>query len=129
MKNVNHQHKKSMSNSERFALWITGKIGTMGFFYVIFIWTVCWLLWNAFAPESLRFDPYPAFVLWLFLSNMIQILLMPLLMIGQNIQGKHQELLAENDFEVNQHSDKSIAILLEKIEELNKKIDCLEKRE
>ena len=128
MKNVNDQHQESMSGSERFAIWITGKIGTMGFFYIIFIWTLSWLLWNAFAPQTLRFDPYPAFVLWLFLSNMIQIFLMPLLMIGQNIQGKHQELLAENDFEVNQHSAKSIAILLEKIEELNKKIDGLEKR-
>lgn len=127
MKNVNHQHQETMSNSERFALWITGKIGTMGFFYIIFIWTVSWLVWNAFAPESLRFDPYPAFVLWLFMSNMIQIFLMPLLMIGQNIQGKHQELLAENDFEVNQHSAKSITELLEKIDELHKKIDTLKK--
>ena len=41
-----------------------------------------------FAPTDLRFDPYPAFVLWLFISNMIQIFLMPLLMVGQNLQAK-----------------------------------------
>ncbi len=41
-----------------------------------------------FAPKSLRFDPYPGFVLWLFISNMIQLFLMPLLLIGQNLLGR-----------------------------------------
>lgn len=36
--------------------------------------------------KQLRFDPYAAFVLWLFISNMIQLFLMPLIMLGQNIQ-------------------------------------------
>jgi hypothetical protein len=30
---------------------------------------------NTLATEELRFDPYPGFVLWLFVSNMIQIFL------------------------------------------------------
>lgn len=128
MKNVNHQHRARMSRSDRFALWITGKIGTMGFFYVIFLWTITWLGWNTLAPDNLRFDPYPAFVLWLFMSNMIQIFLMPLLMIGQNIQGKHQELLAENDFEVNQHSAAVIAQLQAQLESLHQKIDRLQRQ-
>lgn len=36
--------------------------------------------------KQLRFDPYAAFVLWLFISKMIQLFLMPLIMLGQNIQ-------------------------------------------
>lgn len=90
----------------------------MGFFMIIFFWTVGWLGWNMFAPVNLRFDPYPAFVLWLFISNMIQIFLMPLIMIGQNLQGKHAEIRAENDYQVNLKAEKEIAELKKELLEI-----------
>jgi uncharacterized membrane protein len=65
-----------------------------------------------FAPQKLRFDPFPAFVLWLFLSNMIQIFLMPLIMVGQNLQGRHAESRAEADFEVNTRAEREIESVL-----------------
>jgi uncharacterized membrane protein len=73
---------------------------------------VLWLSWNFLAPKHLQFDPPMAFVFWLFISNMIQILLMPLIMIGQNLQGRHAEIRAENDFDVNVRSEKQITVLL-----------------
>jgi uncharacterized membrane protein len=106
--NTYKKTKENLSNLDRIALWITQRIGTMGFFLVIVTWTSCWLTWNIFAPINLRFDPFPAFVLWLFLSNMIQIFLMPLLLIGQNLQGKHSELRAQSDFEINTKAEKEI---------------------
>jgi len=87
-------------------------VGTMGFFLLIFSWTVLWLGWNVIAPKSLQFDPYPAFVLWLFISNMIQIFLMPLIMIGQNLQARHAEARAEADFEVNVKAELEIETIL-----------------
>ena len=90
------------------ALWITEHVGTMQFFLAIFTWTVLWLFWNMFAPKSLRFDPYPGFVLWLFISNMIQLFLMPLLLIGQNLQGRGAEARAKNDYKVNQKAEREI---------------------
>lgn len=60
------------------------------------------------APKNLRFDPYPAFVLWLFISNMIQIFLMPLIMVGQNLESKHSEIRAETDYEVNLKAEKKL---------------------
>lgn len=116
MKNVNDEHKNSLSRLDRMALWITSHVGTMGFFLIIFTWTVCWLGWNIFAPVAYRFDPYPAFVFWLFISNMIQIFLMPLIMIGQNLQGKHSELRAQADFDVNVKAEKEIAVIIEHLE-------------
>ena len=102
------------------------------FFLIIFIWTVGWLGWNSFAPKELAFDPRPAFVLWLIISNMIQILLMPLIMIGQNIQGRHSELRAETDFHINKRSEKEIEVILMHLENQNKKIahitELLEKK-
>ncbi|MHB1178720.1 MAG: DUF1003 domain-containing protein [Daejeonella sp.] len=123
LKNANKYHRDSLSRSQRFASWITGKIGTMAFFYVIFAWTATWLLWNLIAPKNMQFDPAPDFLMWLFLSNMIQIFLMPLIMIGQNLQGKHAEILADNDFEVNKKAEQEIKELKEKLENLTELIE------
>jgi uncharacterized membrane protein len=117
-KNPNNIYKSILSESEKFAIWITDKVGTIGFFAIIFFWTLIWLSWNMFAPRELRFDPYPAFVLWLFISNMIQIFLMPLIMVGQNLQSKHSEIRAETDFEVNVRAEKEIAELRNDLNEI-----------
>jgi uncharacterized membrane protein len=111
IKNANTLHKEKLSALEKLAVFITEKIGTMGFFFIIFIWTVSWLGWNVFGPSSMRFDPFPGFVLWLFISNLIQLHLMPLIMIGQNIQGKHSSLRAEYDFQTNRKAEREIGLL------------------
>jgi uncharacterized membrane protein len=119
IRNVNVEHKKKLSPAERFAVWITDRVGTMGFFGIIFIWSFGWLGWNTLSPRELRFDPFPAFVLWLFLSNVLQIFLMPLIMIGQNLQGRHAEARAESDFEVNVKAEREIEAVLLKLEQQN----------
>jgi uncharacterized membrane protein len=90
------------------AVWITTRVGTMAFFLGIFIFTAVWLLWNMFAPKPLRFDPFPGFVLWLFISNMIQLFLMPLIMIGQNLLGHVADERAKRDYDVNRKAEKEI---------------------
>lgn len=109
----------------RLALWITEHVGTMQFFLAIFTWTVCWLFWNMFAPKSLRFDPYPGFVLWLFISNMIQLFLMPLLLIGQNLQGRGAEERAKSDYKVNQKAEREIEEMQTKLETILARLDEL----
>jgi len=107
----------------RLALWITEHVGTMQFFLVIFAWTVGWLFWNMFAPKSLRFDPYPGFVLWLFISNMIQLFLMPLLLIGQNLQGRHSEERAKNDYKVNRKAEMEIQEIKAQLKAILERLD------
>ena len=119
IRNVNIEHKKSLTRLEKFAVLITDKIGSMGFFIMICVWTFVWLGWNTLGPKESRFDPFPAFVLWLFLSNMLQIFLMPLIMIGQNLQGRHAEKRAESDFEVNVKAEKEIETILLHLERQN----------
>jgi uncharacterized membrane protein len=108
---VNVEHKKALSKLDRLAIWMTQRVGTMGFCLLLLAWTVFWLSWNTLAPHGLRFDPYPAFVLWLFLSNMIQICLMPLIMVGQNLEGRHAEARAQADFEVNTKAEREVAAI------------------
>jgi uncharacterized membrane protein len=111
--------KEQISGLNKLALWITEHVGSMGFFMIIFTWTACWLSWNIFGPKASRFDPYPAFVLWLFMSNMIQLFLMPLIMIGQNLQSKHADARSEADFEVNKQSEREIETVLSHLEYQN----------
>lgn len=122
IRNVNIEHREHLSRLERLAVWITDHVGTMGFFLIIFFWTVLWLGWNTLAPAGLRFDPLPGFVLWLFISNMIQIFLMPLIMVGQNLQGRHSEARADADFDVNTRSEKETETILLHLENQNKLI-------
>ena len=113
------QHKEKLTKIDKLAIWITNHVGTLGFFFIIFSWTVSWLGWNMFAPLSLRFDPYPGFILWLFISNMIQIFLMPLIMVGQNQQAKYAEARAEADFEVNTKAEIEIEKIIKHLEHQN----------
>ena len=122
IRNVNVLHKESLSLLETFAVKLTNHVGSIGFFLIIFGWTILWLGWNTIAPKEWRFDPFPAFVLWLFISNVIQIFLMPLIMIGQNLQGRHAENRAESDFEVNVRAEKEIEVVLLHLEHQNELI-------
>lgn len=107
----------------RLALWITEHVGTMQFFLAIFTWTVSWLAWNTLGPKAMHFDPFPGFVLWLFISNMIQLFLMPLLLIGQNIQGRHSEERAKNDYKVNQKAEREIESIQAQLAMILKRLD------
>ena len=111
--------RDNLTTMNRVALYITEKVGTFGFFLIIFAWTVIWLAWNTLGPKSAQFDPAMGFVLYLFLCNVIQILLMPLIMVGQNLQGMHSEARAEHDLEVNVKAEQEIEVILQHLEQQN----------
>jgi len=116
---LNAAHKQKLKPMDRLAVWITQHVGTMGFFLIIFTWTALWLGWNFLVPKSLRFDPPMGFVFWLFISNVIQILLMPLIMVGQNVQGANADARAEHDLEVNVKAEEEIEVILQHLEYQN----------
>jgi uncharacterized membrane protein len=119
LRNVNREATEKLSTLDRLACWITSRVGTMGFFLIVLTWTVIWLGWNLLAPGALQFDPPMAFVFWLFISNLIQLLLMPLIMVGQNVQGRHSELRADHDLEVNVKAEGEIEVILQHLEYQN----------
>ena len=135
-RNANIIHGESLSGLDRLAIAITDKVGSIGFFLIIAGWTVLWTGYNILASEVtalhwVAFDPFPAFVAYLLISNVIQILLMPLIMVGQNLQTRHSETRAELDFEVNQKAEKEIMTTLLHLErntdlllQLMQHLDC-----
>jgi uncharacterized membrane protein len=120
LRNVNKEAVGKLTSLDRLACWITDRVGTMGFFLVVATWTVLWLGWNLLAPKGLQFDPPTAFVFWLFISNLIQLFLMPLIMVGQNIQARHSELRADHDLEVNVKAEAEIELILQHLEYQNR---------
>ena len=133
LQNTNEVHKRGLSDLEKLGLFVTNRVGTMGFFFIVLAWTILWLGWNVLAPKQLRFDPYPAFVLWLFISNLIQLHLLPLLMVGQNIQSKHGELRSLHDYQTNKKAEKEVEIIIQHLEQqtqlLNELLTRVEKLE
>ena len=122
IKNANKVHKEGLSCLDRAAMAVTDKVGSVGFFLVILVWTVVWCGYNILASEVPAlgwhaFDPFPAFVAYLLISNVLQILLMPMIMVGQNLQGRHSEIRAELDFEINQKAEQEVVAILQHLEQ------------
>jgi len=88
---------------------VTAAVGTMGAFYFFALFMAAWMLWQIEARKP--FDPYP-FAFLLFLGNIVQLLLMPLIMVGQNLQTAHADARAEADYEVNRRAEEEIEKLL-----------------
>ena len=47
-----NEREKKTTILARIAIWITEHVGSMGFFIIIFIWSVSWLSWNILAPKT-----------------------------------------------------------------------------
>lgn len=69
----------------RIAAWLTNKVGTMTAFYAATIFQFGWI--GLAQAGIIRFDPYP-FAFLLFLSSLTQLLLMFIIMVGQQVIGK-----------------------------------------
>jgi uncharacterized membrane protein len=118
-RNVNVELSRSLSPSERLAIWVTDRVGSMGFFFAVAIWTILWLGWNTVGPAELRFDPGPSFLTWLFVSNVLQLHLMPLIMVGQNLQERYGEIVASADFDISQRTEAEVEAILQHLTNQN----------
>ena len=110
-RNVNERHKQSLTTQDRIALFITTAIGTM---YAVYFFALClagWMLWQGKLAHK-PFDPYP-FAFLLFMGNIVQLLLMPLIMVGQNIQARHAEIRADEEYKTTMTSYRDIEQILE----------------
>ena len=130
IRNINIEQKESLTLLEKFAVWVTEHIGTMGFFFFILFFNAIWISWNVLAPVEMVFDAGWSFLILLFINNILQILFMPLIMVGQNLQGRHSEARAEADFEVNTKAENEIETILVHLENQNEMmLEILEKLE
>ncbi len=71
----------------KLAVSITKIFGSMGMFYFLVIWMFGWMLLATLGIGFFRNDPYP-FTFLLFLSNLVQLLALPILAVGQQVLSK-----------------------------------------
>jgi uncharacterized membrane protein len=117
---VNAQHRDSLGIQDRIALAVTSAIGTM---YAVYLFAICmagWMLWQTHLSHK-PFDPYP-FAFLLFLGNIVQLLLMPLIMVGQNIQARHAEMRAEDGYHTTLSSYHDIENILHHLDAQDKEL-------
>ena len=123
VRNINAEHRNKLTGVQKTAIWVTENIGTMGFFFFILGFNVLWMLWNILAPEEMVFDTAWSFLILLFINNILQILFLPLIMVGQNLQGRHAEYRAEADFETNIKAEREIEAILLRLEKQEKTLE------
>jgi hypothetical protein len=99
--NINEVHKSRLSKADKLALFIVKRVGTMGFFYFCAIMVTIPIF---FAP-ALPIVQYIS-------SGYLQLILLPLIMVGQNLQGRHAELRAQHDYDTNIKAEKEVEAIL-----------------
>jgi uncharacterized membrane protein len=80
----------------RLAAWMTRKCATMTAFYLATVFQLGWIILSK--TGVFRFDPYP-FSFLLFLSSLAQLMLMFIIMLGQQVLGRTADKRAEMTFQ------------------------------
>lgn len=96
-RNINaiHQAEKAAGSfNQKVAVGMTNVFQAMPTFWLIMLWIVGWIVANA---TIVRFDPLP-WPLLLALASVPQLPLMIVIMVGQGLLGRKQELQADEQF-------------------------------
>lgn len=111
---------------------ITSKVGTMWAFYIAAAFMALWMILAGLAVGPLhKIDPYP-FAFLLFLGNIVQLLLMFVIMVGQQVLGaasdkravvtyQDAEAILHECVQMQRHltaQDRAIEALIERLEQL-----------
>lgn len=124
MRNVNKEHKASLTTLDRAALFITRIVGTM--------W--CAIVFAGIAlislPQAIHGGTATT-ISWI-AQTFLQLVLLSIIMVGQNLQSRHAELRADADYETNVESKKDIEEITKRLhtietEKLDKILSLLEK--
>ncbi|GGO67863.1 DUF1003 domain-containing protein [Nonomuraea cavernae] len=89
-------------------------LGTARFLVYMTVFVGIWGLWNVFAPELLRFDPYPFIFLTLMLSLQASYAA-PLILLAQNRQADRDRVQYEQDREAAERNQAEIEYLTREI--------------
>ena len=90
--NVNQEHCENLSSTERFCKRIADGTGAPLALFLAVLLQFAWVL----AGTLTKMDPYP-FAFLLTVSNIIQLILIFILAVGQRQSSAHAELRAEHD--------------------------------
>lgn len=112
IRNINKEHKENLNFQERIALHITKGVGSM---YCAYVFALIALISLPDAIASGR----PEIISWI-AQTFLQLVLLSIIMVGQNVASKHSELRAEADYEVNVNNEEKIEKIQKELEDIKK---------
>ncbi len=87
----------------------------------VYLFAVGMILWIIIQYLSQPFDPYP-FTFLICLTSILQMILMPLIMVGQNLQSRHAELRAEEQYKTTMESYEDIEHVLVRLDQTHREL-------
>lgn len=108
IQNVNDLREAKLTLQDHIALRATSVVGTMWFFYACAIMVTIPLI----VPKVMPVIQYIS-------SGYLQLILLPLIMVAQNLQSRHSETREENDYQVNLKAEREIEVLYRHLEYQN----------
>lgn len=103
--NVNQKHQENMSPLDRAGFDITRAVGTM---VTAILFTLLALI---SLPAAIKTHNLIVIVAWI-AQTFLQLVLLPIIMVGQNIQSKHSEVMADEEFQTTQTTYKDLEHLI-----------------
>ena len=109
--NANIKHKENLNLLDKVAVFITSIVGTM--------W--CAIAFTLLALVSLpdAISGGKATIISWIAQTFLQLVLLSVIMVGQNLQNKHSEARAEADFDVNVKAELEVETILQHLENQN----------
>ncbi|MDE2399674.1 MAG: DUF1003 domain-containing protein [Patescibacteria group bacterium] len=116
VRNVNKEHRDRLTLLDKAAIFITNIVGTM---WCAIAFTVLALI---SLPEAVHGGTATT-ISWI-AQTFLQLVLLSIIMVGQNLQSKHSELRADADYETNLEAKKDIETLMKRLDSIeNDKLD------
>jgi len=112
IRNINKEHKENLSIQERIALLITRGVGSMWCAYIFAALALIGL------PDAIQAGR-PAIIDWI-TQTFLQLVLLSIILVGQNVASKHSELRAEANYETDLKNEKETEEIKKSLEEIKK---------
>lgn len=113
--NANVKHKENLTILDKIAVYITSIVGTM---WCAIAFT---LLALVSLPDAIR-GGRATMIAWI-AQTFLQLVLLSVIMVGQNLQNKHSEARAEANFDVNVKAELEVETILQHLENQNEKLE------
>jgi uncharacterized membrane protein len=105
IRDVNKEHRESLTKLEKIAVFITNHVGTVEFAIFCAVFVTIPLVWKNTMPVILYIS-----------SGYMQLILLPLIMVGQNLQNRHAERRVQSEYELSLKSEAQIKDIVARLE-------------
>lgn len=127
IKNINAELAAKTTIHDKIAIFISSKIGSMVFLYILLLFMATWVSINTalYLSGHKPFDQPFEFSIMLLLSNSIQLITPIFILVSQNIQGRRDTALAEQDYKIAKRTEKETKKIFDYLQDISEKFKTL----